>query len=151
MPGGAKMKLPEPNHSIFSAYDMRRIEEANAEIRSQTVNQEGIMEIVEIDVLDGNEKITVAVGSHDEAIRLKKYVADATAAFTRSEETGLQFDDALRIARGCTDYGGGYCGNTEQFEIYQGGIHTVIAALKAASKTGLKDTQIKALHLIGAK
>lgn len=58
----------------------------------------------------------------------------------------LTFDDALRIARGCTDYGGGY--RNEHYDIYQHGIQTVIAALTAVSKTGL-DTQTAALHAMG--
>lgn len=63
----------------------------------------------------------------------------------------LTFEDALRIARGCTDYGGGYRGNQEHYEIYQHGINTVITALTAASKTGLEDTQTAALHTIGGE
>ena len=62
----------------------------------------------------------------------------------------LTFEDALRIARGCTYYGGGHRGNTERYEIYHHGIQTVINALTAASKTGLDDTQTKALHSMGA-
>ncbi len=62
----------------------------------------------------------------------------------------LTFDDALRIARGCTDYGGGYRGNAEHYEIYQHGIQTVINALTAASKTGLDNMQTRALHSMGA-
>ena len=62
----------------------------------------------------------------------------------------LTFEDALRIARGCTDYGGGYGSNAEHFEIYQHGIQTVINALTAASKTGLDDLQTMVLHSIGA-
>ena len=62
----------------------------------------------------------------------------------------LTFEDALRIARGCTDYGGGYRGNAEHYEIYQHGIQTVINALTAASKTGLDDMQTMALHSMGA-
>ena len=62
----------------------------------------------------------------------------------------LTFEDALRIARGCTDYGGGYRSNDEHYEIYQHGINTVITALMTASKIGLEDTQTRALHVIGA-
>ena len=62
----------------------------------------------------------------------------------------LTFEDALRIARGCTDYGGGHCSNPEHYEIYQHGIQTVINALTAASKTGLEDMQTRALHTMGA-
>jgi len=61
----------------------------------------------------------------------------------------LKFDDAVQIARGCTDYGGGYRGNPEHYEIYQHGIQTVITALTAASKKGLEDTQVAVLHSIG--
>lgn len=62
----------------------------------------------------------------------------------------LTFEDALRIARGCTDYGGGHRSNPEHYEIYQHGIQTVINALTAASKTGLEDMQTRALHVMGA-
>ena len=61
----------------------------------------------------------------------------------------LTFEDALRIARGCTDYGGGYR-QPEDTEIYQHGIQTVINALTAASNKGLEDTQVAALHVMGA-
>lgn len=108
------------------------------------------MEIVEIDVLDGMGNIPAAVGGYIEATRLRKYLAETAVSFANVEAPGLQFDDALRIARGCTDYGGGYRGNAEQSEIYQHGIQTVINALTAASKTGLDDTQTRALHTMGA-
>jgi len=62
----------------------------------------------------------------------------------------LTFEDALRIARGCTDYGGGHRSNAEHYEIYQHGIQTVINALAAASNRGLEDTQVAALHAMGA-
>ena len=62
----------------------------------------------------------------------------------------LTFNDALRIARGCTDYCGGYVYNHEHFEIFQHGIQTVINALTAASEKGLSDTQTYALHVMGA-
>ena len=62
----------------------------------------------------------------------------------------LTFDDALRIARGCTDYGGGHRSNPEHYEIYQHGIQTVINSLTAASNRGLEDTQVAALHVMGA-
>jgi hypothetical protein len=62
----------------------------------------------------------------------------------------LGFADALRIARGCTDYGGGYRGDDEEFAIYQHGIQTVINSLTAAAERGLADTQVLALHAMGA-
>ena len=61
----------------------------------------------------------------------------------------LTFEDALRIANGCTDYGGGYRSNREHYEIYQYGIQIVIAALMSAARNGLDDTQIAALHAMG--
>ena len=69
---------------------------------------------------------------------------------TTENEMELTFDDALRIARGCTDYGGGHRSNQEHYEIYQHGIKTVITALTAAANNGLEDTQVKALHVMGA-
>jgi hypothetical protein len=62
----------------------------------------------------------------------------------------LPFSDALRIARGCTDYGGGYRG-TEHYGAYQDGIKTVIASLEAAFRKGLSDPQVAALRAIGAQ
>lgn len=62
--------------------------------------------------------------------------------------TKLTFYDALRIARGCTDYGGGYR-STIHYDAYQHGIQTVITALTRASE-GPFDSQIVALHAMGA-
>jgi hypothetical protein len=62
----------------------------------------------------------------------------------------LTFDDALKIAQGCTDYGGGHRGDAEHFQIYQQGIQTVVNALKGAKQKGLEDTQVAALHTMGA-
>ena len=59
----------------------------------------------------------------------------------------LTFDDALRIARGCFDYGGGYRSNNGELDIYHHGIWTVINALERAKITG--DRQIRMLHSIG--
>ena len=73
----------------------------------------------------------------------------ALAAADAAQPVALTFDDAVRIAQGCTDYGGGYRG-TPEFDAYQDGISTVIAALKAAEKRGVEDTQVAALHRIGA-
>jgi len=62
----------------------------------------------------------------------------------------LTFDDALQIARGCTDYGGGYRFEPEKMRIYQHGIQTVINALTGAAENGLEDMQVAALHVMGA-
>ncbi len=59
----------------------------------------------------------------------------------------LTFKDALAIATGCLDYKGGYDGN--EYEVYQDGIKTVIAALTRASEVGLADTQVAALCSLG--
>ena len=61
----------------------------------------------------------------------------------------LGFGDAVRIARGCLDYGGGYRSAEGHLEIYHHGIQTVINALEAAEKNGLADTQCAALWRIG--
>jgi len=57
--------------------------------------------------------------------------------------------ECLNISNGCKDYGGGYRGNEEHFEIFQHGIQTVINSLNAYSKRGLNDTQVLALNRIG--
>ena len=57
-------------------------------------------------------------------------------------------DDAITIAMGCLDYGGGYRG-TPELEIYHHGIQTVVNALKAAKKNGHADTQVNALIMMG--
>jgi hypothetical protein len=72
-------------------------------------------------------------------------VIDASEA----EAEELSYDDALHIARGCHDYGGGYEGT--ETAVYQQGISTVIAALEAGAKNGLRDSQVAALHSAGKK
>lgn len=62
----------------------------------------------------------------------------------------LTFADALKISKGCTDYGGGYRGSSELYAAYQHGIQTVINSLEAAAKRGLEDTQVRALHCMGS-
>lgn len=61
----------------------------------------------------------------------------------------LTFDDAVKIAIGCTDYGGGYRGNAEHYAIYQHGIETVISALTCAADKGISNYQVRMLHAIG--
>lgn len=61
----------------------------------------------------------------------------------------INIDDAVRIARGCLDYGGGYRSDTSKMEIFRHGIETVINSLEAAQKRGLQDTQVAALHAMG--
>lgn len=61
----------------------------------------------------------------------------------------LTFEDALRIARGCTDFCGGYR-SKEKYDIYVHGINTVINALESASRTGIEDAQTRVLHAFGA-
>ena len=62
-------------------------------------------------------------------------------------DTLLTFKDALAIATGCLDYKGGYDGN--EYEVYQDGIKTVVAALAKAYEVGLADTQVAALLSLG--
>lgn len=63
----------------------------------------------------------------------------------------LTFSDALAIAIGCEDYGGGYRSNPEHFEIYRHGIQTVINSLRAAQRNGLAERQVAVLHAIGTE
>lgn len=65
-----------------------------------------------------------------------------------SELPSVQYNDAVRIARGCLDYGGGYRSNDGRLEAFHHGIQTVINALEAGSK-GLGDSQVAALHMMG--
>ena len=52
----------------------------------------------------------------------------------------LTFDDAINMAHGCFDYSGGH-----------DGIQTVINVLEAAKKSGLEDTQVRAVHAVGQR
>ena len=62
----------------------------------------------------------------------------------------LSHDDALKIAKGCFDYSGGYRADKGELEIFHHGIQTVINALEGARKTGLSDLQSRVLHRIGS-
>lgn len=64
--------------------------------------------------------------------------------------TLLTFDDALCIAKGCFDYGGGYRAQDGLLEVFHHGIQTVINSLEGANKTGMADLQSKVLHRIGS-
>ena len=73
-----------------------------------------------------------------------------TRAYNPTEtDDGLSLADAVAIARGCFDYGGGYRSDDAKLEIYRHGIQTVVAALEAAERNGLNDLQVKTLHSIG--
>lgn len=58
----------------------------------------------------------------------------------------LTANDMLRIARGCTDYKGGFDG--AEYKAFQAGVGTVICALERAD---LRDTQTTALWHMGKK
>lgn len=62
---------------------------------------------------------------------------------------GLSYDDALRIAKGCFDYGGGHRG--AELEIFHHGIQTVVNALEGAKRSRLSDLQSQVLHSIGSE
>jgi len=66
-----------------------------------------------------------------------------------TQETMMTFHDALRIARGCLDYGGGYRSDQGKLDVFHHGIRTVINALEAAGSRGFEDTQVAALHRMG--
>jgi len=61
-------------------------------------------------------------------------------------------DDAITIAKGCLDYGGGYRCDEDLLKAFHHGIQTVVNALAAAKKaaeTGADDTQVNALRRMG--
>lgn len=80
---------------------------------------------------------------------LQKTPDEAQERVAVSSTRLLGFGDALRIARGCLDYGGGHRSDEGHLEIYHHGIQTVINALEAAEKNGLADTQCAALWRMG--
>ena len=75
----------------------------------------------------------------------QKTNADATSC---ASNCYASIDDAITIANGCLDYGGGYRG-TPELEIYHHGIQTVVTALKAAKRNGRSGTQVNALVMMG--
>lgn len=89
----------------------------------------------------------------DSRVRLYDAIADLQSRLTAAEtrvkelETKSSFDDALKIAVGCLDYGGGHHSDGH-LEAFHHGIETVIRALKSVAATGF-DTQSRALHSIG--
>lgn len=101
---------------------------------------------------DSEEEAGARDAYRDAGRRLRSALSSSPSADDEGRgRATLGFDDALRIARGCTDYGGGHRGNEEHFAIYQHGIGTVITALTAAAERGLADTQIRVLHRIGSE
>jgi len=60
----------------------------------------------------------------------------------------MTFEDAVKIARGCHDYSGGYH-DPKEWEIYHHGIQTVINALESVEKKGIT-MQSSVLHSIGS-
>lgn len=61
----------------------------------------------------------------------------------------LKFENAVNIAKGCHDYGGGYRHKAEA-DVFHHGIQTVINALEAASTSGIVDPQVATLHRMGS-
>lgn len=57
---------------------------------------------------------------------------------------------ALRIAKGCLDYGGGYRSSPVELDAFHHGIRTVIRAMEAKIATP-QDSQVRALEIIGRK
>jgi hypothetical protein len=94
--------------------------------------------------------MALSVPDRNRACQAAEYLRDRLASLP-PEQAALSFDDALRIASGCTDYGGGYRFDDRDMSIYQHGIQTVINALTSARERGLADTQVRALHCMGAE
>lgn len=59
----------------------------------------------------------------------------------------LSFDDAIILAKGSRDYGGGF--HDEEYEAYQAGIDTVVSVLEKAKEDGINDFQMEAVYGIG--
>jgi uncharacterized small protein (DUF1192 family) len=104
-----------------------------------------------VDVLCAESAFKAGYKAGRAALTAQPATAPTPPAQASGQSAALTFDDAVRIARGCTDYGGGYRGEPELFEAYQAGISTVITALTAAGKEGLSDSQVRALHSMGAQ
>lgn len=73
-------------------------------------------------------------------------VAGAALAFCAQEQP--TYADALTLARGCHDYGGGFAG--KEYDAFQGGIGTVVTVLEHAGG-GIKDYQQRVTYAIGAE
>lgn len=61
----------------------------------------------------------------------------------------MKYNDAIKIAKGCFDYSGGFTGIDR--DIFHQGISTVVNALEGAKKTNMGDLQSKTLHAIGER
>jgi hypothetical protein len=96
-------------------------------------------------LLGAHPNCTVLVDHHVLETVFKKQV-EMLEQFDATNDR-LTFTNALNIARGCQDYSGGY--TSDNYEIYQHGIQTVINALQSAAMLGLHDPQIRTLHEIG--
>lgn len=57
----------------------------------------------------------------------------------------LTFDDAIALAKGCTDYSGGF--RNDDADIFHNGIKTVVNVLESAKKEGgINSLQLANLH-----
>lgn len=68
-------------------------------------------------------------------------------AIALAKHFGL-FDELINVAKGCTDYLGGYH-DQKELEIYHHGIATVVRALEAYRNVGLDSAQVASLHSVG--
>ena len=72
----------------------------------------------------------------------------AEIARLREENSDLR-QQAVAIAKGCTDYGGGYRADEAKLKIYHHGMDTVARALADWAERGLAGTQTRVVHAIG--
>ena len=94
---------------------------------------------------------------HDNGCAHGRQANDVPAATERepvsTQPAALTFDDAIRLSKGCFDYGGGYRCDVDKLSIYHHGISTVTTVLDAAKKAradGVVDRQVEMVSAVGA-
>ena len=101
-----------------------------------------------------SERLQFAMDKAMEYFRRAR-LAEKEAAMLRAElkktelSNPLTLDDAIAIAKGCKDYGGGHW-TDGKIDAYHHGIQTVVQALQGAKAKGLVDYQVAVLHQIGS-
>ena len=114
-----------------------------AEMRARIEQQRAVISVA-LGYLQSGRPIMAAMALSGSAL------ANLDAAKKTETQPSLDFGDALRIARGCHDFGGGH--HTDGHgAAYHHGIQTVINTLEAAEKSGLNDTQVAAVWNIGGE
>lgn len=138
-PDKAYIFAPNSKMIASSSYREEGVEDGTVELRGDGAGLP----------MDANHDFLVASWEIVKDLREEVLALRGELADLRSKDAVRAggFETALRIANGCTDYGGGYRSVERDYEIYQSGIATVIAALTRARAD---DTQTQALIDMGA-